>query len=194
MAESAMAATGAKTAPSAPVVRDATVDDAVGIATSHIRSWQAGYRHVIPTDFLDGLDTDLGARTLRWQAQILGAAAASSFVLVAEVDGEVAGWLAGGPARDLDEPDDRLGEVHGCYVDPAHWRTGVGSALMGEAVDRLRRTGYEEAVLWVLDDNPRARAFYERHGWSPDGGRSTFEIAAMAIPEVRYRRRLDALS
>ena len=51
-------------------------------------------------------------------------------MLVGEVDGEVAGWLSGGAYRGTDSDEPPLGEVYACYVDPAHWRQGVGSALM----------------------------------------------------------------
>jgi ribosomal protein S18 acetylase RimI-like enzyme len=174
----------------APLVRQAEVADAAAIASSHILSWQAGYADVISNEFLQGLSTGLSQRTLRWQAQILGAEAEGRFVLVGEVDGEVAGWLNGGPCRDAGPDEPSLGEVYGCYVDPAHWRQGVGSALMAAALERLAQAGYRQAVLWVLADNPRARAFYEHHGWLADGANKTFEVAGECHREVRYRRSL----
>ncbi|MGA3352879.1 MAG: GNAT family N-acetyltransferase [Acidimicrobiales bacterium] len=173
----------------APVVRQAELADAGALAVAHIRSWQAGYAEVISDEFLRGLDSELAQRTLRWQTIILGAEAENHFVLVGELDGELAGWLTGGNCRDAGR-DKRLGEVYGCYVDPAHWRRGVGSALMAAGIERLVSAGYRQAVLWVLADNPRARAFYERHGWHTDGGRKTYEVGGERYPELRYRRQL----
>jgi RimJ/RimL family protein N-acetyltransferase len=43
----------------------------------------------------------------------------------------------------------------------------------------------------VLDDNPRARRFYERAGWQPDGAAKTEERWGVAAAEVRYRKRLE---
>jgi GNAT superfamily N-acetyltransferase len=178
MAESAMAV----------LVRQADVADAGAIASSHVRSWQAGYEGLIRGDFLRGLDMDLPQRTTRWQTQIIGARDEDRFVLVGEIDGEVAGWLTGGACRDNASGGSELGEVHGCYVDPAHWRQGVGSALMAVGLERLSRNGYTQAVLWVLADNPRARAFYEQHGWLADGASKYFEVAGERYLEVRYGR------
>ncbi len=172
-----------------PVVRQAEVDDAAEIASSHVRSWQVGYAGVVSSEYLRSLDADLPQRTLRWQTIILGAEAEGGFVLVGELHGELAGFLSGGPCHDPDQ-DEPLGEVNGCYVDPAHWRQGVGSALMAAGIERLTRAGYSEAVLWVLADNPRARTFYERHGWLADGARTMFEVGGGHYPEVRYRRSL----
>ena len=174
----------------APVVRQAEVDDAARIASSHVRSWQAGYADVISGDYLQGLDDDLPLRTLRWQTAILGAEAADTFVLVCELEGDLVGWLSGGSCRDGGRGKTSLGEIHGCYVDPAHWREGAGSALMVDGLERLARAGYAQAVLWVLADNSRARSFYEHHGWHADGARKMFEVGGGRYPEVRYRRKL----
>src|SRR5271165_808777 len=100
------------------LVREALPDDAAAIASSHIRSWQVGYEGVISSDYLRSLDLDLSQRTVSWQTRIIGAEAERRLVLVGEVDGEVAGWLSGGPCRDIDSGQSRLGEVYGCYVDP----------------------------------------------------------------------------
>ncbi len=171
----------------APTVREAVAEDAPAIVSLHVRSWQAGYEGVISSDYLRGLDLDLAQRTVNWQMRIIGAQAENRLVLVSEVDGEVAAWLSSGPCRDTDPGKPPPGEVFGCYVDPVHWRRGVGSVLMAEALARLAVAGYSEAVLWVLKDNLRARAFYERHGWSADGGCKWFEVADASYPEVRYR-------
>jgi GNAT superfamily N-acetyltransferase len=172
----------------APVVRTAEPADARAIAIAHIRSWQVGYADVISAELLESLDSDLDKRTLRWSTIILGAGPESHFVLVAELEGKLAGFLSGGPCRDPEL--ENLGEVHGCYVDPDSWRKGVGSALMSEAIARLTKAGHPKAMLWVLADNPRARGFYEHHGWSPDGGHKMFEVGGERYREVRYRRSL----
>ena len=111
-------------------------------------------------------------------------------MLVGEIDGELAGLLTGSACRD--DREEPLGEVHGCYVDPAHWRKGVGSALMATAIERLTQAGHSEAVLWVLAGNSRARAFYEAHGWVADGAEKTYDLEGGRYPEVRYRRNLGS--
>ena len=56
---------------------------------------------------------------------------------------------------------------------------------------RLGAEGFAEAVLWVLDDNPRARAFYERHGWLPTGIESDYDVhCELRVPEVEYHKAL----
>jgi len=186
------------------LVRRAELADAAAIASSNVRSWQAGYADVISSDFLRDLGRNLPQHTLHWQTLILGGEAEGRFMLVGEVDGEVAGHLSGGAYRgtDASEPprggayrgtdagEPPPGEVYACYVDPAHWRQGVGSALMACALERLAQAGYSQAALWVLADNVGARAFYEHHGWLADGAHKIYELAGERYPEVRYHRAL----
>ena len=39
----------------------------------------------------------------------------------------------------------------------------------------------------MLEDNPRARRFYEREGWDIDGARTEDEFLGVRVAEVRYR-------
>ncbi len=129
-------------------VRPATVADARRIAEVHVRTWQAAYRHVFPADFLDSLSID--NRERGWKEELTES---PGNIHVAEIDGRVVGFAAVGPARG----ETGLGELYAIYVEPAHWGTGVGHTLLVTAQERLAELGFDEAMLWVLADNPRAR-------------------------------------
>jgi predicted GNAT family N-acyltransferase len=58
-----------------------------------------------------------------------------------------------------------VGEAAVCALcDAADHGTGAGSALLEAVVDPE-----ESAALWVADPNPRAQAFYRKHGFVGDG-------------------------
>ena len=78
---------------------------------------------------------------------------------VAVVDGEVAGFIM--------VVDDEAEQV---YVSSAHRGKGVADALIAEAERQVCANGHSTAWLAVVSGNARARAFYERMGWSDDGG------------------------
>ena len=90
------------------------------------------------------------------------------------------------PSRD----ERGVGELYAIYVEPSSWSTGAGRALIERAEQELAER-YDQATLWVLEDNPRARGFYERAGWTSDGGRKAEERLGVRAPEVRYRKRLS---
>jgi L-amino acid N-acyltransferase YncA len=164
-------------------VRLASLADVDAIARVHVRSWQVAYRGQLPDELLDNLSAE--RRVEAWRRTL----ESSGPVLVADRDGVVVGFASVGPSRDEDaHPAD--GELHAIYVDPPEWDSGVGRALMDRAVAELRRLGYRQAILWVLEPNRRARRFYEIAGWAADGGRKIEEQAGVEFREVRYRRAL----
>ena len=109
-------------------------------------------------------------------------------MLVAEADGELAGFTACGASRDPDAPE-WVGEVQTLFVAAGRWRAGLGHALMAVALADLAERGYAEATVWSFAANERANPFYESEGFEPDGAERTEETWAQ-IPEVRYRRAL----
>jgi ribosomal protein S18 acetylase RimI-like enzyme len=65
------------------------------------------------------------------------------------------------------------------YLLAAAQGSGAGSALLDAVLDED-----EPAVLWVADPNPRAQAFYRRHGFRPDG----IEKTESGVRELRMQR------
>jgi ribosomal protein S18 acetylase RimI-like enzyme len=157
------------------VIRRGTLDDALGVARVQVETWQATYAHVLPPERLQALSVE--ERAVQWR---------TNPPIVAEVDGEVVGFVSVGASRDADAD----GELYAIYVLPKHWSTGAGRALMEAGEAALRGLRHHDVVLWVLEDNPRARRFYERAGWATDGAVRNIEIFGDQVPEVRYRKRL----
>jgi GNAT superfamily N-acetyltransferase len=59
--------------------------------------------------------------------------------------------------------------LDGLYVIPERWGTGLAGELHDRALDAARELGSDCCRLWVLEDNARARRFYERRGWQENG-------------------------
>lgn len=166
-------------------VRLAEPEDAGAIAGVHLETWRTGYERVFGRERLEGLAEQLPAREARWSRYL---EEGRSTTFVAELDGDVAGFASVGAAREEDNP--AAGELWAIYVLPALWGRGAGRALLAAATEHLRAQGYVEAMLWVLDDNPRARRFYELSGWRSDGGLKAETHLGLEVTEVRYRRSL----
>lgn len=165
-------------------IRDATAADARAIAELTVAGWRAAYRQILPDDYLDGLSVD--ARETGWRAFLEASDGAGTAAWIAMRDGRAVGFASGGPPRDDDAPPDAR-EVFAIYVDPRAWRTGAGRLLLGRAADWAAQQGARQMLLWVLERNDPARAFYEAMGWRPDGGRQLIELHEASAVEVRYR-------
>jgi GNAT superfamily N-acetyltransferase len=83
-----------------------------------------------------------------------------------------------------------VGEIHTLYVSERAAGRGVGHALFGYTLAQLKATAHVSAILWVLEDNQRARSFYEREGFRADGARRQEGVAGLSLSAVRYRRAL----
>jgi len=166
-------------------VRPATVDDAEALAGIHVRGWQWGYRGQLPHDYLSGLS--VGRRTEQWRAWLLEPGDTATWVAEEEADDppRALGFVAAGANRDTEPPPD-TGEVYAVYLEEGAAGTGVGSALLARACEWLAAQGFARASLWVLTSNDRARRFYERAGWRPDGEAKTEPLEDFEIREVRY--------
>jgi ribosomal protein S18 acetylase RimI-like enzyme len=160
------------------VIRRATPAEAEAVALVHIETWRVAYAHVLPREELEHVSAERVERRAEMHRL--------SPPIVAEVDGEIVGFVSVGAATDADAD----GELYAIYVLPAHWGTGVGQTLIQAGEDRLRELGHRHAVLWVLEDNPRARRFYEAAGWTLDGTKRPIEIFGVSVPEIRYEKPL----
>lgn len=176
--------------PFSVTIRAATADDADELAALHIRVWQWAYRGQLPDVFLDSLSGGLERRRV-WYASHLAALPIEDRWWLAVLDGQIIGFVSTLPSRDEDVPP-MTGEVAAVYLDQPWAGRGLGHAIFAHAVDDLRQRGYTRATLWVLDSNARARRFYEREGWQPDGARKTDGRFGIEIVEVRYQRALEA--
>ncbi len=184
-------------------VREGAPTDADACAAAHIEGWRTGYRHLLPDEFLDA--PEFASRRIdHWRAWTWADGLEGAALFVAELHGRVAGFVMCGPEQltpergqlgrtDAAASSTCRGEVYAFYLHPDAWGSGAAAALMARCQQHLADNGYAEAVLWVLRDNPRARRFYERSGWTVTGREMLFEgpqsaaKLAQPLPEVEYR-------
>ncbi|MFI8998378.1 GNAT family N-acetyltransferase [Streptomyces sp. NPDC053542] len=145
-------------------VRAAVPGDLDAIVALHARARATYYRGRLP----DALLAD-PAGTARRRTGWAGAVERpDTTVLCAERAGTTVGVASF--RREDGAPADAV-VLHQLHVDPAHWRTGVGTALHDACVAAWHAAGHPRARLQVYWHNRRARDFYARHGWRPDEGR-----------------------
>ncbi|MEV6925096.1 GNAT family N-acetyltransferase [Dactylosporangium sp. NPDC051485] len=142
-------------------VRPARAGDAAQMAQVHVRCWQETYRGLMPDAVLD----DPGfpaARERFWTVVLTDERYRDNRAAVAERDGEVIGIAMSGPPLEAAAAPAR--QLHVLYVRAADHGTGAGRTLLEAVIDPA-----QPAALWVTDPNPRAQAFYRKHGFVADG-------------------------
>lgn len=163
-------------------IRDAAPSDAAAIAAVHVASWREAYRGVVPDAYLDGLDVEV--RAAEWRAA-LGSLDRGQSVWLAEEEGQVLGFASLGPSRDEDAERSTL-EIYDIYLEPHAWGRGVARELMRTVLANVPDGA--AVTLWALDANDRARHFYRRSGFVPDGVERMEEFGGEYLKEIRHRR------
>ncbi len=169
------------------IIRCATPDDALEIAKIHVRSWQIGYRGILPETYLGALSVE--KREAMWRETMEKSV---TQVWVAVEDDAPVGFVSVAGSRDSDT-DSATGEVWAFYVHPEFWRRGTGRALWTEADAYFKLAGYSEVTLWVLRENQRARSFYLDLGFLIESGvEKVVEFGGARCVESRLRLRLGS--
>ena len=108
-------------------------------------------------------------------------------VAVALLGSEIAGFCSFGPTRDTDAAD--VAEIYSLNIFPPFWSRGAGRTLCEHAFREAAAREHRAVTLWVLKENDRARRFYERLGYVPDGTQK-IDTATTGSPlnDVRYRK------
>lgn len=150
-------------------------DDRLAISHVYEESWKYAYRGMIPDAFLDGMPKGRWAEridTPGWHSLLLldGGRIAGTSTYCASRFPERAGW----------------GEIASIYLLPEYMCKGYGGALLRAALDGLAAMGLGRVFLRVLEENARARRFYERMGFRASGIVLTDEIGGRTVRELEY--------
>ena len=170
-----------------PQVRSATAADIGAVRRLRAASWRAAYAGILPPVYLEAMDT--GPEEIARAVRHFRQSPPDRHLLVAERDGRIVAFASCGPERPTTEhlrTGVVRGEVYALYAHPEAWSTGTGALLLAAARERLRADGREQAVLWVLAANSRARRFYERQGLRATGACGELRLGGAVLPEVQY--------
>lgn len=90
-------------------------------------------------------------------------------VHVAESEGRLVGYAKLGPPHLPFEPRGEAAELRQLYVVEEMKGQGVADTLMEWVIERARRRRADYLYLSVFTENHRARRFYEKYGFEPEG-------------------------
>jgi ribosomal protein S18 acetylase RimI-like enzyme len=162
-------------------LRAGTVSDAEEIEAVHWAGLEGAYLGRVP-----GWPAEariIADRTSRWRQWL---AAPEIDTIVAECQGRIAGFCTLRPDTESHFGATTQGEMPTLYVHPNYWRRGFGRRLCLEGINRARERGFSSIVLWVVYVNERARLFYERLGFRPDGTCRSIPEYEAALTAHRY--------
>jgi ribosomal protein S18 acetylase RimI-like enzyme len=164
-------------------IRKAAVKDSSVLGEIHAKSWKAAYKNIVPDSFLDRFTLE---KRQKYFEKALTEEREEDFLVF--YDNNPVGLICIGKCRDEDQ-DARTGEVRGLYILPEYWGKGIGAYALLWGLEELSNRGFEKATLWVLEENIRARNFYEKIGFRYKGYKKDIQIGKN-LTELRYEKPL----
>jgi len=111
--------------------------------------------------------------------------------LLYEENARILGFASYGPSCDEDTDSLITAELIGLYVHPNAWRRGIGYSLL-QQVEGVLRGDFAGMTLWVIQNNSRARDFYEAMGFVEEIDKQRqLPWYDCELYEIRYRKSLD---
>ena len=152
--------------------------DLAALGRCHLKCWREAYGDLVDPARLEPFLADVEEFVGRWRRALLRGA---GHVRIAEDAGDLVGFASVRPAT-----DEVPAYLQSLYVRRSHWSTGLGQRLLDAVLDD------QPATLEVLRDNARARRFYARNGFVPDGTEAD-EPRLGAVEIGMVRPALDAV-
>lgn len=133
-----------------------------GKSLVHWQTWREAYDNLLPAVFQETMTLE----RCRFFSQKY-----PENTLIAMDGMKVVGFISYGNFRD---ETIRAGEIIALYVLKDYYGKGIAQKLMTEALSTLEH--FSEIFLWVLKDNKRAIAFYQKMGFTFDGQEKILEL------------------
>jgi ribosomal protein S18 acetylase RimI-like enzyme len=140
-------------------IRSVTPEDNKVLAYIQTESWKAAFNKILSEE--DLLEYTNVHRVEEMYARVLNNDRLNGAILT--VDGEPHCMAFWGAYRGDDFPD--CAELICIHSLCKNWNKGYGSIMMKHIFNELRDSQYTEMLLWVFEENIRARKFYEKHGF-----------------------------
>ena len=164
--------------------RIATAADAETLAELGARTFTDTFGHLYQPDDLDIFLQNHSPEN--WDRELNDPAFE---VRVAELDGALVGYVKLGPPHLPFEPRGEAAELRQLYVVEEMKGRGIADQLIEWVIDRARDKRADYLYLSVFTENHRARRFYEKYGFEPEGTYA-FMVGSHADEDIVMRLKL----
>ena len=147
-----------------------TPEEIEGKSLVHWQTWREAYDNLLPADFQETMTLE----KCRFFSQKY-----PENTLIAMDGKKVVGFISYGNYRD---ETIQAGEIIALYILKDYYGKGVSKQLMHAAFVALDQ--FSEIYLWVLKENKRAIAFYQKMGFTFDGQEQILDLGK-PVKELR---------
>ena len=161
-------------------IREAVSGDEKVLAYIQTESWKAAFADILPPDDLER-STNIEKATQMYQRILQSGLCSIAISFVEDTPHCIAAW-----GKNRCDLGDSVGELICIHSLQNNWAKGYGSAMMEYVLAQLQQAQYESVILWVFEENTRARKFYEKHGFELTEQKKL----ANGIAELMYMKKI----
>jgi len=163
------------------LIRYANINDAEILGRIHSESSKEGFKDIIPDNILIDVFS-VERRTKSFIRELTEGSPTSAIVFE---ENEPAGFISFGKCR-YSNNDKSWTELWRIYLLPKFWGSGIAKELIEWGINEIHKSNFTNVELWVLEDNKRARKFYEKIGFIHDNTSQIIDIMGVGLKEIRY--------
>lgn len=160
------------------LIRKVKYEDIEQIVNINIKDWKNEYRGIIDDEILNNLNREEKIKKWREHYNI-------GNVVVAEENENILGYCRYDDNA-VYENTDIDSEIIAIYVDYDKLGNGVGRKLVEYVMTDLKSKNKSKMVIWCLEENQKARKFYEKMNGNLLSDEKYFEIKGKRYKEVGY--------
>ena len=163
------------------IIRKALPEDAFDFTDCHISCFLSAYKGIVPDDYLNNLLMEKEQLVEKYIKRLTDQGNCEYYCVIN--DGKMIGFLIINKSHD--EINFCIGEIWAIYLIKEFWDKGYGKEMLNFAINELKRVDNKEIFLWVLEENIRARKFYEKNKFSFDGTKGE-QVYGKSLVKLRY--------
>lgn len=140
-------------------IRKVEIKDANILAYIQTESWKSAFNKILSKEDLEKY-TSINKATEMYR-KLLSENIGNGFILtIGETPHCMAYW-----DKARDEQMEGYAEIICIHSLSENWGKGYGTAMMNYILREIKNSGFNKVILWVFEENNRARKFYENHGF-----------------------------
>ena len=141
------------------LIRKVEPGDAPVLAYIQTESWRAAFKDILGEEEL--IRCTNAERATRMYEGLLEAKKGNGYLMEVEGKGHCIAWWDATREEDMDG----FAELICIHSLQNNWSKGYGSKMMDRVLADMKEAGYTKVMLWVFEENERAKKFYEAKGF-----------------------------
>lgn len=162
------------------IIRRVAPGDEAILAYIQTESWKAAFKDILAEDVLNRCTNFDRAKQM--YRGLLEEKKGNGYILEINGKGHCIAWWDASREADMEG----FAELICIHSLQDNWGKGYGSKMMDKVLEDIAAAGYTKIMLWVFEENERAKKFYEAKGFV----KSEKSKVSLNAVEVMYVREL----